>query len=197
MNYEIAEYRPWPDLSVYRRKNNVENNDIGYVHPEYLRQDISQLAHEALTTKTSERLDGRKSQTDYVFVTVNLQEDRYPADKFFDLVSRYVKLVIVDSYRYVFEQRGETPTDFHGIHSHIFFKRQRKPSEVLKETKRFFTCCVGNPNAINVKYISKEDYDKVCNYIEGKKADPSKHLKQENDRLFRQTFGLDSIYAGP
>lgn len=173
----------------------VFTENLPFRHPEFLRQEIATLAREGKGEISDEIFDARKSNTDYIFVTVNPDETKLDITDFFHMVSKYVELCFVSEYTYVFEQRGITDGDFNGVHSHIFFKRQRKPSECQKETKRFFKKCVGNGRHIDIKFITKEDYDKVHNYIAGKKIDPSKHAKQMNDILFREKYNLLPIYT--
>lgn len=146
--------------------------------------------------KQSYAIDGRKSvdMLDYVMITLNPQ----PAILHKELmiaVRSFMSLCVVEYGCYNIEQRSDESGVYEGFHSHMCFKRARRPSEVLKEVYRLFDPLVGSRKSIVIKSQSKaEDVTNYIGYMLGKKDDPLKLPKVEVDREMRATFGYDPVY---
>lgn len=141
--------------------------------------------------------DCRKSpdMKDYVMLTVNPRLDVTP-QLLLSTVKRFLSLSVVEYGCYNIEQRGEEKDQYIGFHSHILFKRAKRPSEVLKEMSRIFLQICGGEQ--HFKYKSVSAPQEVVNYIGymlGKKDDTEKLLKVENDKRMRSYFDFDDIYV--
>lgn len=153
------------------------------------------------TIKKIKELDEKKDEclkSPYVFITIS-PEKSVGVLELIRLIEKFVKLKWVKSYCYVLEQRysGE-PDDIHkkigdGLHSHIFLdKGEHRPSHLSRDLKRILI----NINSNNdISYRWPRDVEKTFNYILGEKKDPSKQVKQEQDRLWRQQNSLKDFYG--
>lgn len=141
--------------------------------------------------------DNRRSQDlkDYVMITVNPREGIDPI-VLRDKCILFQNLVISDWNLFCLEQRGETENSIHGVHAHILCHRDRKPYEFLKEMHRIFDPMVGSQMHIKVKSCNElKDVENYYRYMLGSKKDGNKLLKLANDKVFRQKYGLESLYS--
>lgn len=156
---------------------------------------MTQIVYNQLMLQNQSR-DARRSNSlkDYVMLTVNPQP-AVPVIKFVDIVHSFMKLCFIENGVYCFEQRS-VDSNYYGFHTHILFKRCKKPSYVMDEIYRVFLPIVGNRNHIKVK--SQDDPADVKNYIgymRGAKKDPAKLPKVMNDANFRSEYGLKDLYS--
>lgn len=119
--------------------------------------------------------------------------------EFIRLIEKFVKLKPIKSYCYVLEQRYSGIPDEkykklgEGLHTHIFIKKSEyKPSHIRRDLKRIFANVVVN---IDVSFRHDRDIEKTFNYIIGEKKDDSKKIKQEQDRIYREMYGIKSYYG--
>lgn len=141
--------------------------------------------------------DLRKSDTmkDYVFLTIN-PPDTTPYGDLVNATRNFTHLCVCEWAYYVFEQRGTEEGDYHGFHTHILFKRARRPSEVIDNMYRVFMPLV--PDKAKINYWSKETEKEVVNalaYMKGKKDDPSKAPAIANNANMRLCRSLDALYV--
>lgn len=141
--------------------------------------------------------DGRKSKKgDYCLLTIN-PPDTLPYDKLVRSVQQFYDLKVVLWAQYVFEQRGITPDDYHGFHTHILFERNDKPSEVEKAIERIFLPLVPDKAKINIRWMpSKDDVKRSLLYMSGNKKDPSKAPMVDNNAHMRKAYHLEDVYVG-
>lgn len=140
--------------------------------------------------------DGRRSKDmkDYVFLTIN-PPDSLPVGKLLSSCKDFVSSVVCKWSVFVLEQRGQVEDDYHGVHAHILFQRDRKPHEVEKSIYRIFSPLV--PDLKKIVWWSQDKLSDVKNaykYMLGEKEDPKKLPAIRNNISFRRVFGLDSLY---
>ena len=180
---------------------------------EYLKAQYNQLQEEQ--EYESKRIEqacvekGYKDKTDYTFITINPENQHIPIDELKPQVEKIIektKWIRESEYAYVFEQRGKTLADTHGLHCHMLIKTNDKPAH---EVKREIFNKLGN--LVNVEKV-KKDF-KRFNYKEGPvtfdatlnpmnrikymldwKKDPDKHIKQVVDKEYREKYNIDKIY---
>lgn len=141
--------------------------------------------------------DLRKSDAfkDYVFLTVN-PPDQLEYTALVNAVHNFTHLCVCEWAYYVFEQRGTVEGDYHGFHTHILFKRARRPSEVIDNIYRIFLPLV--PDKAKINWWSKDTEKEIVNafaYMQGKKDDPSKAPAVANNVAMRLCRGLEPIYT--
>jgi len=180
---------------------------------EYLKAQYIQLQEEQ--DYEASRLDnickdkGYKDKTDYTFITINPENQNIPIDELQPQIDKIIdktKWIRDSEYAYVFEQRGKTLADTHGLHCHMLIKTNDKPAH---EVRREIFNKLGN--LVNVEKV-KKDF-KRCNYREGPvtfdptlnpenrikymldwKKNPDKHAKQIVDNEYRNKYKIDKIY---
>lgn len=141
--------------------------------------------------------DLRKSNDfkDYVFLTIN-PPDQLDHTKLVTAVRNFTHLCVCEWSYYVFEQRGSIEGDYHGFHTHILFKRARRPSEVIDNIYRTFLPLV--PDKAKINWWSKDTEKEIVNalaYMKGKKDDPSKAPAIANNTAMRLCYSLEEIYS--
>lgn len=178
----------------------------GYYRSHYKRlveegvyNDKFPLLKEVLETRQQlqEHLD--KSDSNYVFITVNPPET-VDLKMFVKTVEKAMRKTWIMKYCYVFEQRF--PSEKHstlgqGKHCHILvYRNDKKYSHLVREFKNTFKGIVDvhNTALLNFKCIKDIDYEKVMNYMKGMKNDEGKHEKQMNDKKFRELNHLQDYY---
>lgn len=180
---------------------------------EYLKAQHIQLQEEQ--DYEANRLDnickekGYKDKTDYTFITINPENQNIPIDELQPQIDKIIdktKWIRDSEYAYVFEQRGKTLADTHGLHCHMLIKTNDKPAH---EVRREIFNKLGN--LVNVEKV-KKDFKRV-NYREGPvtfdptlnpenrikymldwKKCPDKHIKQIVDNEYRTKYNIDKIY---
>lgn len=170
------------------------NKYLGYVN-EAKDRAYKQVLYNQLMVANATR-DGRRSDDmkDYVFLTIN-PPDQLKYSKLVDAVYNFTHSVNIEWAVYVFEQRGKEEGDYHGFHTHILFKRNRKPSEVKKAIYRIFMPLV--PDMAKIKMWSKDNIVDVKNaytYMLGQKKDENKQESIKNNFNMRQVYNLETIY---
>lgn len=139
--------------------------------------------------------DGRKTEGDYCFLTVN-PPDQLPYEDLVRATETFVNLSVVKGASYVFEQRGKEIGDYRGFHTHILFERNVKPYAVKKELHRIFDPLVPQLPCINTRWISsKDDVKNMLKYMSGDKKDPNKSDAVLNNAHMRAERSLLSIYS--
>lgn len=141
--------------------------------------------------------DGRKTKTDYIWLTVNPDPAKLDPQCFFNVTNGFSHLKPVGAIIYVFEQRGTVKDDYHGIHLHALIKRNGKPTLIENAIHSNFDRFVGNPldkHHIDIEYITLEECKSKFVYMKGQKKS-AKMDKANNDPAFRTHYGLQTIYT--
>lgn len=174
-------------------------NEINHLYDTIVKardRAVSQICYNQLMIKNAVK-DGRRSRDmgRYIFLTINPPDD-LPYQKLVNTVKNFTSLIFVKWAYYVFEQRGTESGHYPGFHTHILFERDRRPSEVEKAIYSTFTPLV--PDLKKINWWSKDEEKDIVNvfsYIKGKKDDPDKLPKCNNDIQMRQDFGLLPLYT--
>lgn len=129
-----------------------------------------------------------KDYTTTNWITIN------PADGqeqlFIDKVKKFMGRPCMKG-QYVFEQRGETDGDFHGLHIHALIENYPNlKRDILTQFKKF-----ADKNHIKIMPCSLTDIEKRKVYMSGKKEGTEKQPKLLNDPLMRAYYSLDAIYT--
>lgn len=162
----------------------------------------SETAEELLPTlKKIKELEISKDEclkSSYVLITI-APEKSVGLLELIRLVEKFVKLKWVKSYCYVLEQRysGEPNEKYKkpgdGLHIHIFMdKGEYRHSHLKRDFERIFHNIQSNND---FSYRWPRDVDKTMNYLLGDKKDPSKQLKQVQDRIWRQENSIKDFYG--
>lgn len=157
----------------------------------YARMDAERYSY----LKRQEEL---KENCKYIFLTINPN----PHITLLDFLGKINKMMTkkwITNYLYVFEQRGETLEELgKGFHFHLILEKPKtkKYSEMLRELANSANAVTdsSNYNFFNIKNISEEEKERKIKYLTGRKADDSKHLKQDMDIIFRKNNNLLSYY---
>lgn len=187
---------------------NPDVSDEEYLKAQYhLLHEEQQYESDRLEKIVEEK--GYKDKTPYTFITINPENQHIPIDEFQPIIDKIIdktSWINKSEYAYVFEQRGKTLADTHGLHCHMLVKTDDKPPhEVIREIFNK----IGK--LVNVEKIKKDfkrfnykkgpvTFDLTKNpenrikYMLDWKKDPDKHAKQIVDKEYRLKYGLDTIY---
>lgn len=139
-------------------------------------------------------------QSKYCFITYSPPPSS-PLDvfEFIRLVDKVAKFSYIKKYMYVVEQRFDgVPNEKYkrpgdGMHIHLLIdKGEYRQSHLKRDNDRVFKNHVMN---IDIKLIRESDLFKVSKYMIGEKKDPSKQVKQEQDKVYRTMFDLRDYYG--
>lgn len=118
------------------------------------------------------------------------------------ILTKYLTRNCFSSYRYAWEQKGETPNDMgNGYHIHILAlcPNYLMKTQLIKDTKSTFKkFCNGDvPDAfVQIEYIrTKEHFFNIRAYIMGIKSDTWKDPACAMDIPWREKLNLDSLYG--
>ena len=139
-----------------------------------------------------------KENSKYVFLTVN-PGMHISLLEFIRKMEKLMSKKWIQNYCYVFEQRGEFLTELgKGFHFHAIIEKPKTKSynHMIRELSNSANsvCDTSNFHFFNIKSISEEECHRKIQYITGRKADESKHLKQDMDIIFRQNNNIKSFY---
>lgn len=138
-------------------------------------------------------------KSNYYHITLAPKDLYLNPFEFMKLVDRIIKFTYVKNAFYVLEQRfnGEPNEKYKrlgdGIHIHILMdKGDYKHSHLKRDVER-----VIKEHRINTCFqmIRERDLPKLKEYLIGKKADESKQIKQEHDKIWREQEGLRGHYG--
>jgi len=140
-----------------------------------------------------------KDNSNFIFLNVN-PASNHSLLSFQQLIEKSLKKKWIKSYCYVLEQRGESIAELgKGFHTHMIIEKDetKQYTQCLKEMARTFSkvCDTTNYHLFNGSKIKESDINKRRNYILGRKADESKHLKQDMDIIWRKEYFLKSYYG--
>jgi len=151
-----------------------------------------------------EEAEDNVKKSNFYFITL------CPADLYMNpfelmkIADDFIKLSFIKNAFYVVEQRyGGQETEKYkkvgdGIHIHILCdKGDYRFSHARREFVSTFNkyCDTSNIGCFNFASVKEEDLRKRQTYITGKKADETKHKKQEMDIPFRDRYGIRSYYG--
>lgn len=174
-------------LTNYHYQDIISNPDYyAEVHPgfaEYLR---------GLNGKETEKGGQGKN---WLMVTVNPKEE-VSLLTFRSRVDKFVGRTFAEMATWAYEQRGEEVENIHGMHAHIFIKRDTKvaPSRIKQFAQTDFGDLVGHEKHIDIRYFKDQDSINGVNYVKGHKADPDKASKHNMDVLWRQMNDIEAYY---
>lgn len=155
---------------------------------------ITQRLNEARQARDQRALD----EIGFYFITIS-PRDTTPYHEFKKAVDKYTQRKWVRSYVYVYEQRGMHDQELgKGIHMHmILVKPEKNFARLLKETKNTFKDLIDDncSSAIDIDGRYLRDLKNSITYILGKKKDPTKQLKQEMDKLWREKYNIKEYYV--
>jgi len=139
-----------------------------------------------------------KENYKYIFLTINPNPQITLLD-FINKINKMMSKKWITNYLYVYEQRGESLGEIgKGFHFHLILEKPKtkKYSEMLRELSNSANavCDSSSYNFFNIKSISEEEKERKIVYITGRKADETKHLKQDMDIIWRQQNNLLSHY---
>lgn len=160
--------------------------------------EIIQQCHELRNSLGEKRENNNKP---YIWLCVN-PNSTYSLLEFKALVHKMCMKTWVNSYVYVYEQRGVIYEEKgKGFHLHAIIKRpdDKKPSHCVRElASTFKKCCdVTNYHFFQTKFIDEDEKDRKLKYILGdKESTPEnmKDIKQSWDKEWRKDVGLDQFY---
>jgi len=137
----------------------------------------------------------RCKKTDYMWLTINPKPDITLRD-FIRAIDQFKELKPIDSYRYVYEQRGSTEEEKgKGFHLHMLIKRHGKPFLLTNAIHRIFDKMVGIPDKHIVEvWIDKHQLEEKGVYLQGNKSGKDKLVKSQMDVVWRVENGLEQIY---
>lgn len=152
-----------------------------------------------ITTKKPEKLS-----ENYFWITLRPGDEH--RNRFTDfkhlVLTKYLTRNCFISYRYAWEQKGETPeTMGHGYHIHILAHcpNYLMKTQLIKDTKSTFKkFCNGDvPDAfVQIEYIRTNDhFNNIRAYIMGYKTDSWKDEACAMDKPWREKYGLDDLYG--
>ncbi len=140
----------------------------------------------------------------YFFITIRPgDEHKHRFSEFKHLITtKYLTRSMFTSYRYAYEQKGETTEDIgKGYHIHIIAHcpNYLKKTQLIKDTKSTFNkFCNGEvPDAfVQVDYVKTLDhYNNIHAYMSGYKADDWKDKACAMDKPWREKLGLEDSYG--
>lgn len=145
-----------------------------------------------------QRVEELQSKCKYIFLTIN-PNPHITLQDFIKTCEKMMSKPWIQNYLYVYEQRGETLEDCgKGFHFHAIIEKPSNKSykhivrEMSSSANRL--CDTSNYHFYNLKNITEEEKERKIQYITGRKADTSKHAKQDMDIPFRERNKLLSYY---
>lgn len=139
-----------------------------------------------------------RENSKYVFITINPNQYITLLD-FINKINKMMSKKWITNYLYVYEQRGENLSELgKGFHFHCILEKPKTKSynHMIRELSNSANsvCDTSNFHFFNIKSISEEECQRKIKYITGRKADDTKHLKQDMDIIFRQNHNILSYY---
>jgi len=140
----------------------------------------------------------QSKKLNYIFLTIN-PNPLITLQEFISVITKMMTKPWIEQYLYAYEQRGETLEECGGgFHFHAIIEKPSNKSyiHILNEFKSSGNkvCNTSCIKFFNIKQMSEEEKTRKIPYIVGRKADPSKWLKQDMDIPFRQRNNLLSYY---
>jgi len=127
-----------------------------------------------------------KKGTARKMVTISFDDSKFKPEEFNDTMVRMLKFKYMKDSIYALEQRSDT-REWYGYHLHFITPdNSRKPSELIRDSKRVFGHWITGDNYIQVDTMYS---DNCLNYFIEKK-DESKKVKQIQDRLMREKYSI-------
>lgn len=145
----------------------------------------------------NEKQRRKENKKPFYFITINPEPDT-DFNEFKSAVEDISTFCWIDKCYWVFEQRGTSIEDIHGIHSHILIENHncefgKMKSQITNKFKKFVgKVCEGT---INIQKKKREWLNDKLEYIMGKKYDEGKPEKQEIDIIWRQKNELQNYYT--
>lgn len=150
--------------------------------------------------KELREFNDKNIKSDYVFVTVC--PDPKLNVSILDILASIKKIdkkTWIKRKLYVIEQRGENEQELgKGTHLHFLLEKgDYRFSHVKREFGAAFVRMgdPSNPGFLDIKMVKEKDIPNWQNYITQRKKDPSKWIKQDMDKLFRQKYNIPDYYG--
>ena len=166
----------------------------------------------ALRKSLLQEKSGTPDTNEYIFFTLNPDSTKVSVA---DFLSKFVKFCCPKyfaDYCGVIEQRGTKDKDLGtGYHCHILFKRitplneGNPPSNIKQKIKKSWAnfCDTSKHHFCNIQPTPKGRNPERTGHLDrleymlGKKTKEGKAEKQEGDRLWRPTVGIEPFYGNP
>lgn len=198
--YDVKYYKFDRELRKASLKRVIERRlDSYYTNKIYNSDDIGDLLPIFKEIRQDEERDDVVKHSRFCFITYSPPTSTLDVFEFIRLIDKFAKFTFVKNYMYVVEQRYDgVPNEKYkkpgdGLHVHLLIdKGDYKQSHVKRDNDRVFKNHVMN---IDIKLIRESDLIKVSKYMLGDKKDDSKKIKQIQDKVFREQFGLKEYYG--
>jgi len=144
------------------------------------------------------KMEEIKENSKYIFITIN-PSAFITLENFINKINKLMSKKWITNYLYVYEQRGEFIEELgKGFHYHCILEKPKTKcyNHIVRELANSAKdlCDTSNFHFFNVKSISEEECNRKIQYITGRKADTNKHIKQDNDIIWRQQQNIKSFY---
>jgi len=188
-------------LDLYYKKKAMERVVSQYYYNHFNKLIMEERVEDILPLFTEIKNDIKSldEKTNYIFVNVN-PAPNHSLDYFHKLIHKAMSKKWVKDYLFVFEQRGENETEMgKGFHTHIILEKlpEKQYCQCIKELARTLApvCDTSNYHLFSGAIIKESDINKRREYILGVKSDPTKHLKQQMDIIWRKENCLKPYYG--
>lgn len=138
-------------------------------------------------------------KSNYAFITIAPVNNSVKPLELIKYCDNFCKKKFVKQYIFVLEQRYDgIPNEKYknigeGLHAHILMdKGDYKHSHLKRDMDRIFHNLDSNNH---ISYRWERDVMKTQNYLLGQKNDPLKHLKQQQDKIFREQQDVREYYG--
>lgn len=167
--------------------------------------DLDRLFKEAYAREYAEkyahlqRMEQKINNSKYIWLSINPDTAHITLPEFVRCMEKMMSKAWLTNYLYVFEQRGEDLAHCgEGYHFHAIIEKPKNKSyvHIVRELSSTANkvCDSSNYHYFNLANISEQEKDRKIVYTTGRKADPSKWLKQDMDIPFRINNNLKSCY---
>jgi len=149
--------------------------------------ELVKRSYRKVNQATEDKING-KAVTTTRWITINPADGQEKA--FIEKVHKFMTRPVMEG-KYVFEQRGETEGDYHGIHVHALIKNYPNlRRDTLSAFKKF---C--DKVHIRITPCTEEDVKRREVYMGGTKEGVQKQLKVLNDPRMRTHYALLPFYT--
>lgn len=156
-------------------------------------QDDPQISHSLKLLCAS---DNERSNLNLHWVTVSF--DDKPVELIVQATTALFTMKFIDRYEYVYEQRGKTVDDIHGIHIHALIWSDNPTWKVKQWIAQKLMSpkygVIASNKFIDAKKCPIEYLEDKRAYMTGTKDGDDKQAKQLIDTKFREKFKLEKIY---
>lgn len=175
---------------------------MGYSH---INPELDKMFADTYARLDAERYAYLKKKTEidekskYYWICVNPNEKIVPLSMFRDKMEKMMSKAWIKNYLYVYEQRGENEGEAgKGYHLHAIIEKPHDKGykHIFREITNSVNavCDASSFNFFRFEAISEAEKDRKIIYCTGRKADPSKWLKQDMDAIWRPKVNIKPFY---